>query len=156
MADDPSVRTVYFTVVPLFPSNNGGALCCRNHVRRLARDPNIELLVCMAGPPEHEEANRQAVESLGAEYVFLPFRTDRDPRPSRWRHTGARTPFFVGNVAHDPNLRAIEWLATRLAPELEVVDRDTEIRIIGADPESVPTTGFVRTSATSDTPTTRP
>jgi Glycosyl transferases group 1 len=275
------VRAVYFTVVPLFPSNSGGALCCRNHVRRLARDPSIELLVCMAGPPEHEEANRQAVESLGAEFVFLPFCTDRDPRnapisparriarrwpfimeaealdqpeidaavlarvraadaqavivdylpsasyvrslysarvrrvtithnletayyrdlrkrsavppnassswlanarvaqferwvyrrsdavvalsdgdlptwrgrpdvrtvmpsvfdpsPSRWRHTGARTLFFVGNVAHDSNLRAIEWLATRLAPELEVVDRDTEIRIIGADPESVPT-----------------
>ncbi len=54
-----------------------------------------------------------------------------DPSPSRWRHTGAGTLFFVGNVAHDPQLRAIEWLATRPAPELEAVDRRAEIRIIG-------------------------
>jgi hypothetical protein len=280
MGDGQKVRTVYFTVVPLFPSDNGGALCCRNHVHRLARDPSIELLACSAGPPEHEEANRRAVESLGAQYVFLPFRTGAgerrapvslssriarrwpfameaealeqseidaavfaqvraakaqavivdylpsasyvrslysapvrrvtitlnretayyrdlrkrdavppnassswlanarvaqferwvyrrsdavvalsggdlptwrgrpdvrtvmppffDPSPSRWRHTGASTLFFVGNVAHDPNLRAIEWLATRLAPELEAVHPRAEIRIIGAAPESVP------------------
>jgi glycosyl transferase family 1 len=274
------VKTVYFTTVPLFPSNNGGALACRNQIRRLAHDPAVDLLVCSTGSPVDEVANRRAVELLGADYVFLPYRgscggvrarpqlsrsiarrwpflfeaealnqpqidtafmdqvraagadaviveyvpsasyvrsvysapvrritvtlnretdfyrqlrqTGRlppdastswiavarvsrferwvyrksdaavalssgdlptwrgrpqrrevmppvfDPSPFRWRHTGARTLFFVGNIGHYPNLHAIESLSTRLSPELESIDSGVEIRILGATRDSVP------------------
>jgi Glycosyl transferases group 1 len=257
-----------------------GALCCRNHVRRLAQDPNVDLSVCSCGPSDHEQANRAAVESLGASYTFVPFRAnsevveagtrrlsarrwlfhheataitqshvdgafmawiaqvepdvvivdyvpsvsfirsvysapvprvtitlnregafyrglrnagtvppdssrswianlrlDRfekwvyrnsdaivalssgdlptwrgrprvrvvmppalDPSPRQWGFTGPRSLVFVGNVGHYPNREAVEWLTTRLAPELESIGSDTQIRIIGASAESVPGT----------------
>lgn len=261
-------RTLHFTVVPLFPTNSGGALCCRNHVRRLAQDPEIDLLVSSTGPEEHGHLNREAVASLDAEFVFLPFgagtvaggplprrvgrrwpflyeatavaqpqidtlfmdlvrtyepqvvvvdyvpsvsfvpslysaavrrvtvtlnretdyynelrrhgtlppdasdswvtalrvrqfersvyrRSDAvvalagddlpklrgrprvravippvfDPHPSRWRPTDSRTVLFVGNVGHDPNRQAIDWLCTRLAPALD--DHSVGVRVIG-------------------------
>lgn len=61
-----------------------------------------------------------------------------DASPFRWQYTGMRTVFFVGNVAHYPNLQAIEWLATKLAPELEAIDSGIEIRILGASAGMVP------------------
>ncbi len=60
------IRTLYFTAVALFPDYNGGAICCRNHVRRLVSDPRVDLLVCVAGPPREGEPNRQACRVIGS------------------------------------------------------------------------------------------
>ena len=273
------IRAAYITCVPLFPRTNGGALCCRNHVRRLAEDPAVELLACSFGPPEDEDANRSAVEALGTSLTYLPFGSDaperlrarssgrlarrwpfhhetvaltqpeidgeaaawvarsapdvvivdyvptavyapslyampvprvtitlnregvfyrglrragtvppdasptwfanvrmqrfeawvhahtdalvaltahdlpRGPRrppicavmppafdssARQWQHRGSESLFFVGNVGHYPNLVAVEWLCTRLAPELASIRNGATIRIIGASAESVP------------------
>jgi glycosyltransferase involved in cell wall biosynthesis len=53
-----------------------------------------------------------------------------DEAPQRW--TGGGDLFFVGNVAHYPNRRAIEWIAQRLAPALDALGCKAKLRIIGA------------------------
>jgi glycosyltransferase involved in cell wall biosynthesis len=61
-----------------------------------------------------------------------------DERSERWRFCGANQLFFVGNIAHYPNREAVEWLATRLAPQLERIQPLARIKIIGARPDQVP------------------
>ena len=270
------IRVTYFTVVPLYYPASGGALCCRNHVRRLAQEPEIDLSVCVCGPPGDEPLNRSVVEQLGAELTFVGFRATGerangrrplarrwpflyeaaalehahvehdvmealrrlrpdvvvvdyvpsasfvrtlysgslprvtitlnregafyrelvrhggvppgasasriaayragrferwvyrrsgavvaltsadlpafpgpprirsvippafDPNPDRWTWTGSRSVLFVGNQVHYPNRLAIDWLATRLSPELERIGSDVEVRIVGAEESAVP------------------
>jgi Glycosyl transferases group 1 len=273
----PRLRVAYFTVVPLYFETSGGALCCLNHVRRLAGEPALELSVYVCGPGSDEPLNRAVVAPTGAHFHFIPFgagpegsaretrrlarrwpflyeaaaldhphvepalmaelrRSDPDvvvvdyvpsasfarrlytsrlprvtvtlnregdfhrelrrhgavppgvsasriaelrvrsferwvyrhssavvglteedlpafpgrPRireaispvfdrsPIRWGWSGARSLLFVGNIGHYPNRLAIEWLATRLAPVLEQVGSDVEVRVLGVDDSSVP------------------
>jgi glycosyltransferase involved in cell wall biosynthesis len=61
-----------------------------------------------------------------------------DQQPDPWSYSGSRNLFFVGNHLHFPNRDAIEWLATRLAPELQVLDPSIGIKIVGADLSDVP------------------
>jgi glycosyltransferase involved in cell wall biosynthesis len=56
----------------------------------------------------------------------------------RWMYQAARRAFFVGTISHYPNRLAIEWLCTRLAPELERLAADIRLNIIGAGAEQVP------------------
>jgi hypothetical protein len=56
----------------------------------------------------------------------------------RWSYQANRRLFFVGNANYYPNRMAIEWLCTRLAPELARLDGRTRLNIIGAGPEQVP------------------
>jgi hypothetical protein len=116
-----AIRTVYFTAVPLFPDTNGGALCCRNHVHRLARDPTVDLVVCSTGPPDHGVLNREALEASDVEYRFLPFAAPSSRRPLRsWarRHW----PFLYENdaLAH-PEIDGL------FAAELRELDPDAVI-----------------------------
>jgi glycosyltransferase involved in cell wall biosynthesis len=76
--------------------------------------------------PSHVPAERKS--------AIVPY---LDPR-ERWSFTGSNALFFVGNVAHYPNREAVEFLATRLAPELEAVSPSTIIKIIGASSTDVP------------------
>jgi hypothetical protein len=94
-------RAVYFTLVPLFATTNGGALCCRDHVRRLAEDPAVDLLVCVTGPGEQRELNRQAVEALGADFEFLPFQqpAPADERQPLSRRIAERWPLLYEGTA---------------------------------------------------------
>ena len=56
----------------------------------------------------------------------------------RWSDHGEKSLFFVGSVNHYPNLEAVEWLATRLAPNLEKAAPDCRIKVIGASEDQVP------------------
>lgn len=274
------LKVLYFTAVSLASPNDGGALCCRNHVRRLSDDPSIDLTVAVVGPPDSEEGNRGFVESLGAPFVFVSARRphdaaakrrglgllpriypilleraahaaphvdgeiraligDRhpdvvlvdyqpsahyvpslfsstvprcvitlnrevdfqrdlwmnasrlpgsrlharvagsraarferwlharidglvaltehdlpvdpppnltttvippffDPREPQWCRGSDRSVFFVGNVGHFPNRVAVEWICTRLAPEIEALARGIRFRLIGAERSQVP------------------
>ncbi|WP_175500488.1 glycosyltransferase [Bradyrhizobium sp. NFR13] len=66
--------------------------------------------------------------------VIVPY---LDPR-LRWSFTNTNALFFVGNIGHYPNREAIEFLATRLAPQLEAVSPSTIIKIVGASSADVP------------------
>ncbi len=65
---------IYFTCVDLGPVTNGGALCCQNHVRRLAADPAIDLHVVVTGFQAAQQANREFVQALGVPFYFVAFR----------------------------------------------------------------------------------
>jgi hypothetical protein len=67
------IRVLYFTVVPLASASNGGTMCCRNHVKQLAIDPQVELTVVTSGPGEWTEGHRAFVQSLGCESIHLSF-----------------------------------------------------------------------------------
>ena len=56
----------------------------------------------------------------------------------RWSWAGAKTIFFVGNIAHYPNYAATEWLCGDFAEGLQSVDPEITINIIGAAAEDVP------------------
>jgi len=61
-----------------------------------------------------------------------------DHRKPRWRDTGTDTLFFVGNIAHQPNLLAVSWLCEMLAPHLATLLPSAQIRILGVEPDSIP------------------
>ena len=56
----------------------------------------------------------------------------------RWSWAGAKTIFFVGNIAHYPNYAAAEWLCGDFAERLQSVDPEITINIIGAAAEDAP------------------
>jgi hypothetical protein len=68
------LRVLYFTVTPLAPLGNGGSICCRNHVARLAEDPNIELFGIAAGPERWREGTEQFFAELGRPVSYLTFK----------------------------------------------------------------------------------
>jgi glycosyltransferase involved in cell wall biosynthesis len=71
------MRVLYFTVTPLADEGNGGSICCRNHVRRLAEDGDIELFAMVAGSFAAESATMQFFASLGVTAHYQPYYVDR-------------------------------------------------------------------------------
>jgi len=60
-----------------------------------------------------------------------------DRMPVQWRYTDSRCVFFVGNISHYPNRLAIEWIATKLAPEMAQICPGIGIKIVGCTPQDV-------------------
>jgi glycosyltransferase involved in cell wall biosynthesis len=88
------MRVLYFTVVHLGSPVNGGSICCRNHVARLAADPGIELVAVTAGPLAWRDAADTFFQGLGVRHHFQAYR--------EW------------NVRHDANtLRSIAGFAIK-------------------------------------------
>lgn len=61
-----------------------------------------------------------------------------DPARERWSYSGNARAVFVGNINHYPNFQAVEWIATCLAPMLELMRSTARISIIGASANDVP------------------
>lgn len=75
------MRVLYFTIVPLMDDSNGGNMCCRNHVRRLSQDPNIELFVLWAGEPAHVAGTAAFLAEIGVPFETVAFEEgDAHPR----------------------------------------------------------------------------
>jgi glycosyltransferase involved in cell wall biosynthesis len=72
------VRVLYFTAVPLIDELNGGSICCRNHVRRLAEDPSIELFAVVASFRDQSVATSAFLSEHTVEHNVIPFRDARD------------------------------------------------------------------------------
>jgi len=70
------IRVLYFTMVSLATSGNGGGMCCRNHVARLAGDSGIELFGMVAGTHSLKDGTDEFFSGLGVPYHFQIFRTD--------------------------------------------------------------------------------
>jgi glycosyltransferase involved in cell wall biosynthesis len=66
----PIVRVLYFTLVPLMGTGNGGSLCCRNHVIRLASDPGVELFALVIGPEPRRAGTAAFFAELGVPHHF--------------------------------------------------------------------------------------
>ncbi len=64
-----------------------------------------------------------------------------DPVETHWSYTNSQQMFFLGNIHHYPNRRGIEWIATKLVPELQKLRRDNfKLTIVGASESDVPPT----------------
>lgn len=64
-----------------------------------------------------------------------PYLPQKEPG---WQYSGSNSAFFVGNIHHYPNRLAMEWICTRLGPELNLLRSDMRIEIVGADATDVP------------------
>lgn len=73
-------KVLYFTVVNLAKTDNGGGLACRNHARRLANIAGVELTICCATWQEDYNGIKTFADSLGANLEFIPF-VATDERP---------------------------------------------------------------------------
>lgn len=118
------VDVLYVTCVDLGPENNGGALCCRNHVRKLAADPSIRLQVAVIGTSGMEHGNRAFAEEVGADFHFIAFQEIvLDPDDSRLNvglsnlFPWERTSLVQSHVSD--TLRAV---VARVEPEAIVID----------------------------------
>lgn len=61
-----------------------------------------------------------------------------EERSRRWAYQGRRSVLYVGNVGYFANRLAVEWICSRLAPELLRADQTVQVNIIGARPDDVP------------------
>jgi glycosyltransferase involved in cell wall biosynthesis len=124
------VRVLYFTAVPLIDESNGGNICCRNHVRRLAEDPGIELYGIAAVERDHAAATSAFLSEHMVEHHVIPFR-ESHVRPER--HGLRPMASFLGTAAfqYPWELRAlnqqhlqegIEWAVAGYAIDTVVID----------------------------------
>lgn len=58
-------RVTYVTCVPLDTEFNGGARCCRNHLRRLAEDDGIDLHAILIAEPHAAPGARAVLDQFG-------------------------------------------------------------------------------------------
>jgi hypothetical protein len=80
---------------------------------------------------------------LPANIIRTVIPTVLDQSPYTWRYQATRFLLFVGNIfygnaRHFPNWQAIEWICTRLSPEIAQLDGSVKINVIGADAEQAP------------------
>lgn len=66
-------RVFYFTIVDIGRRDNGGGLVCRNHAKRLAAIPGVELTICAAGPETQLSGIATFATEIGATLHFIPF-----------------------------------------------------------------------------------
>lgn len=67
------LKVVYFTYIDISSDSHGGTICCRNTIKRLAQDTEIELFVVVCGNKEQETGTVAYLNNLGVSYKFLLF-----------------------------------------------------------------------------------
>lgn len=139
------IRVLYFTAVSLSAPDGGGAVCCRNHVQRMASEPNIELTVVVTGPGASEDGNRAYVTSVGASFSFLPWK-----EPSR----------LLRRIRRIPRVLTLRYplLLEPTAFVYRHVDSDFRRLMLTVRPDVVvidylPSAHFVRSAFESSVPT---
>jgi hypothetical protein len=110
-------RAFYFTIVDIGRQDNGGALVCRNHAKRLAAVPGVQLTVCAAGPESQLSGVEAFAQDIGASLHYIPFHPTAAAAVSRW-------PYFYEVYA--ANHRGVDEELLRLIkaeqPQVLVVD----------------------------------
>jgi glycosyltransferase involved in cell wall biosynthesis len=117
-----------------FGKTHHGRLTARISHARLVRaeraiEASVDQVVAVGEPDLPRSGTRSAA------VVVTPF---LDPKEPRWSYRSSKTAFFVGNVGHLPNWRAVEWIATQLAPRVAAERPDLRFTVVGAEEESVP------------------
>jgi hypothetical protein len=77
-------KVLYFTIVALGRTDNGGGLICRHHAQRIAETEDVDLTVCTAGSPERREQERSFADAIGASYKPIDFLDAPRQQGSRW------------------------------------------------------------------------
>jgi hypothetical protein len=111
-------RVFYFTIVDIGRRDNGGGLVCRNHAKRLAAIPGVDLTICAAGPATQLSGIATFANEIGATLHFIPFHHEPAINVTRF-------PFFPYE-ALAANNRAVDAELLRLIeveqPSVLVVD----------------------------------
>ncbi len=110
-------RVFYFTIVDIGRQDNGGGLVCRNHAKRLASVPGVELTICAAGTETQFAGIQAFANEVGATLKFIPFRPSPPASVSRW-------PYFheVHAVSHSGVDEELLRLIKAEQPRVLVVD----------------------------------
>ncbi len=88
------INVVYFTIVELASADNGGSICCRSHIKSMANDPDINILVVTAGTEKLKNLNQPFFDSIGVKNKYIVLKLDL---------TAAHQNYFVKNfpMAHE-------------------------------------------------------
>ncbi len=110
-------RVFYFTIVDIARQDNGGGLVCRNHAKRVASVPGVELTICAAGPETQLSGTQAFANEVGATLQFIPLRHSPPASVSRW-------PYFheVQAVSHRGVDQELLRLIQAEQPRVLVVD----------------------------------
>lgn len=122
------LRVAYFTTVGLTPvGKNGGSMCCRNHLSRIANDPDVDCVAYLAGPSFNEVPSLEYAKTVVRDAHYFPF-NDKALGPTNslvglsW--AGKKWPFWQELEAisqQDIGVRLAEALL-RDRPDVLVVD----------------------------------
>ncbi|MES1990044.1 MAG: glycosyltransferase [Pseudomonadota bacterium] len=119
------LRTLYFTGVDVGVGNGGGEICCRNHIRSLTEDPEIDLILVVTAPKTSEEATRALAARLDVPLTFIPSEEIRKSDPLRHlRYLSRKFPFsYEKNLRHKRHIdRAFAVLLETAKPDVVIVD----------------------------------
>jgi glycosyltransferase involved in cell wall biosynthesis len=117
-----------------FGKTHHGRLAARiSHARvwraERAIEASVDKVVALAAP------DLPRLRTRSTAVVVTPFLNPREPH---WSYHSSKTAFFVGNVGHLPNWRAVEWIATQLAPRVATEMPELRFAVVGADATTVP------------------
>lgn len=91
-------RVIYFTMVGLVPDGkNGGSICCRNHLERIAADPKIECLAYLVGAEAAAEASIAYAQSITSKVTYFPLSNQHftiDSPPADASYMSRKWPFM--------------------------------------------------------------
>lgn len=130
-----AVRVLYFTVVPIFTEANGGHICCRNHIRRLSEDSELEVTVLVAGRPEWQAGTDEFLAELGVAWRFVATRDNNvHPEGPTLRHLAA---FAGATLLQTPwDLPALNQQHVCAAVDQAIGDFGAEVLVIDYTPSA--------------------
>ncbi len=93
---------MYFTVTNISSTElNGGAICCRNHIKRLSEDGGIDLFVVLSGNQEQEESSISYLDSIGVKGIFISFKKPEQNQKTKRSFFQRFASFHWEEIAHD-------------------------------------------------------
>jgi hypothetical protein len=137
-------RVFYFTIVDIGRQDNGGGLVCRNHAKRVASVPGVELTICAAGPETQLSSIQAFANEVGATLQFIPLRHGPPASVSRWPYfweTHAASHRGVGEEllrlikAEQPRVLVIDYIPSAMFIPSAYEARDIRRITITLNPE---------------------
>lgn len=116
-------RVFYFTIVDIGRRDNGGGLVCRNHAKRLAAIPGVELTICAAGPETQLSDTATFANEIGASLRFIPFHHKPAAAVTRWpyyyevlaaNHRGVDAELLRLIKAEQPRVLVVDYIPSAI------------------------------------------
>jgi Glycosyl transferases group 1 len=137
-------RVFYFTIVDIGRQDNGGGLVCRNHVKRAASVPGVELTICAAGPENQLLRTQAFADEVGAPLQFIPLRHSPPASVSRWpyfyevqaaSHRGVDEELLRLIHAEQPRVLIVDYIPSAMFIPSAYAARDIRRITITLNPE---------------------
>jgi len=113
----PRIKVIYFTRADLGVTDSGGSLVSRNHLRRMATDPRLDVTFCCPGRIVSENLMEKFAASIGVPFHFIPFQEDPPPVQTQWPFT------FELEALSQPHVDgAVLKIVDKIKPDVVAVD----------------------------------